>query len=366
MGYREFMVHADNECIPISATLELTNKCNQKCIYCYNVEKRARELSTAEFKSAIRQLENLGTLFLTFTGGEVLTRPDFFEIARYARERGFAIRMLTNGTLIDEETADKIAVLQPLSVEISLFSIKPEIHDAVTRTMGSLEKALEAMRLLKKRGIKVLAKSTFMRQNAGDLASIREYCRRKRITFSPSAIITPRNDCSAEPCKYRLKDRQLAEWYASLLAGFTPAAPRSTVLKGLEGLSRLEGKELDIPIMSCYAGRIACNISPYGEFTPCIQLVQMSGGNVRKKKLRDMWNSSKAFREVRRLGEVVLEECTACRLKPYCIICPGMRLLEGSIGRPLPESCRQARMRKLAATRVIASGRRSRHNGKQK
>jgi len=60
-------------------------------------------------------LRELGTLYVTLTGGEPLTHPEFLEIARGARQRAFALRIFTNGALVTEATADAIAALRPMA-----------------------------------------------------------------------------------------------------------------------------------------------------------------------------------------------------------------------------------------------------------
>jgi MoaA/NifB/PqqE/SkfB family radical SAM enzyme len=102
--------------IPFSCHFDLTYRCNLNCVHCYLVKEDRPEL---------------GTLYLSFSGGEIFTREDFFEIAEYARKLHFALRLLTNGTLIDEESADRVAALNPDLVAISIYSATPEIHDEI-------------------------------------------------------------------------------------------------------------------------------------------------------------------------------------------------------------------------------------------
>jgi MoaA/NifB/PqqE/SkfB family radical SAM enzyme len=123
--------------IPFSCHFDLTYHCNLNCVHCYVVKEDRPELNTAEVKSILDQLAAAGTLYLSFSGGEIFTREDFFEIAEYARKLHFALRLLTNGTLIDEETADRIAALNPDLVSISIYSANPEIHDEITSVPGS-------------------------------------------------------------------------------------------------------------------------------------------------------------------------------------------------------------------------------------
>ena len=71
---------------PLSATLELTNRCNFNCVHCYinqpanDQVAKQRELTTDQVKKIIDDMAEVGVLFLTLTGGEPLLRPDFAEI----------------------------------------------------------------------------------------------------------------------------------------------------------------------------------------------------------------------------------------------------------------------------------------------
>ncbi|UCG54887.1 MAG: radical SAM protein, partial [Dehalococcoidia bacterium] len=84
------------EAIPLNVLFELTYRCNVHCSHCYVVDRSGVELSFNEIASILRQLADDGCLFLTLTGGEVLLRNDFLEIARYARGLGFALKVFTN------------------------------------------------------------------------------------------------------------------------------------------------------------------------------------------------------------------------------------------------------------------------------
>src|SRR5947207_1591546 len=120
---------------PLSAYLELTYRCNWRCVFCYNPRHFDRAgLSAAEWIAVLDELRRLGTLTITLTGGEPLAHPEFFEIATAARERAFAIRVFTNGALIDEAAADHLARLDPLVVELSLHGASAATHDAATGT----------------------------------------------------------------------------------------------------------------------------------------------------------------------------------------------------------------------------------------
>ncbi|MCK5553272.1 MAG: radical SAM protein, partial [Deltaproteobacteria bacterium] len=103
--------------IPFTVHWELTYHCNLRCPHCYVAPQKSRkELSFQQISGILDLLKESGTLYVIFSGGEILTRKDFFRIAGYARKNGFALKLLTNGTLINERVADRIRDLNPLSV----------------------------------------------------------------------------------------------------------------------------------------------------------------------------------------------------------------------------------------------------------
>ena len=75
--------------IPLSAHIDITWRCNERCVHCYLDHEGKNEMSTDEIKDVIRQLEDAGTFFLSISGGEPLLRRDCFEILEYARALRF-------------------------------------------------------------------------------------------------------------------------------------------------------------------------------------------------------------------------------------------------------------------------------------
>lgn len=95
--------------VPISAQLDLTYRCNEKCVHCYLDHEDHGEMTTAEIKDVLDQMAAAGVFFLTLSGGEILMRKDFFEILTYAAKKTFCIKLKTNAMLIREREAKKFA-----------------------------------------------------------------------------------------------------------------------------------------------------------------------------------------------------------------------------------------------------------------
>lgn len=171
----------------LTSGLVLTWKCNLKCIHCYPYLPKNNESSSKKLKSRIIQLKKEGYLFLNITGGEPLLREDFFDIIRYVKEKGFAILISTNGTLLTKEIARKLKNLNILQLQISLFGSNKSTHERITKVKGSFEKTVAAANFLKQQGLRVIFKTTAMKENISEVYKITALAKKMNIehTISP-------------------------------------------------------------------------------------------------------------------------------------------------------------------------------------
>ncbi len=314
---------------------DLTYRCNLRCTHCYVVKPGdpgfkapGPELSTEECKSIIDQLADENVLNIGFSGGEIFLRHDFFEIARYARRKRFAVRLLTNGTLITPEVADEIATLHPVWVSMSVHGARAETHDGITQVTGSFEQVIRAFRLLSERGIKTYLKTSLMRENVGELDDIRTLAEKVGAIFRYSVTITPKDDGCPLPLRHRLSDDELLCFFRQELT--SDWKPR-----------RLKEDE---PV--CLSGLNMISIDPYGIVYPCVQL-KMRAGNLRRQPLRTIWRESPVLQRMRNLTLADFTTCSMCDLREFCIWCPGLALVEdGDLLGPSSAACRQALLRR--------------------
>ena len=151
--------------IPLSAHVDLTYRCNERCIHCYLPHDDRGELSTAEVKDLFGQLAEAGVFFLTISGGEPFLRTDLFELLAHARALTFNVKLKTNGILIGEKEVARLRKLGIETVQISIYSHRPEVHDKITAVKGSLERSLAAIRFLRASGLKVTIAHVIMQIN---------------------------------------------------------------------------------------------------------------------------------------------------------------------------------------------------------
>jgi heme d1 biosynthesis radical SAM protein NirJ len=161
----------------------LIRRCNLTCKHCYSISADTDfpgELTTEEVFQVMDDLRAFGVPVLILSGGEPLLRRDIFEISAYAKRRGFYTALSTNGTLIDESMADRIAGLDYDYIGISLDGIGAT-HDRFRRMNGAFDASLRALQLCRDRGLKVGVRFTMTLDNASELPDLLRLCALERI-----------------------------------------------------------------------------------------------------------------------------------------------------------------------------------------
>jgi radical SAM protein with 4Fe4S-binding SPASM domain len=317
----------------ISVHWELTYRCNERCTHCYldvltPGAKVPGELSTAECKRVLDELAALGALTVTFSGGEPLVRADFFEIAGYARRKGFAVRLFTNGILIKPEIAERLAALRPVVVELSLYGADAASHDQITLIPGSFELTLRACDLLRARGVRTILKCPMMRENYRQMDALRALALAKGANFQYDLTIVPKHSGDRGPLRHRLSDDELLDLFSRELTpdGWTLAPYRDSY-------------------RFCGIGLTSLTIGPYGEVYSCVG-ARVSAGNVREQRLATLWQAP-VWAELAGLTLANLPVCASCELRQYCVRCHGTAAFEdGDLLGCSSVAYREARLRR--------------------
>ncbi len=308
--------------VPVAITVELTRRCPLSCLHCYLPETRGRawpgaELSTAGWKKVLRGLARAGGLYLVFTGGEPLLRPDLAELCRFAKKLRFDVRVFSSGLGLTPALAEEFSAAGVSAFELSLYG-RPGRHDSITGRKGSCAATLAAARLLRAAGVGVKLKVPLLRRNAGEITWIKRLAHKESFMVSFDPIVAPANDGDGAALKYRLAGRGLAAALRSASAGTRGAAA------GPEDPS--------IGDFLCGAGRNVCAVGPDGALLPCLQL-PMKLGNLVRSPFSKLWRESPWLKKWRRYGLRDLAACRDCRLLAWCSRCPGISMLES--GDPL-------------------------------
>ncbi|MBQ8211089.1 MAG: radical SAM protein [Treponema sp.] len=135
------------------ASIELTQRCNFSCKHCFCPEKTGGGLSLSELKKIIDKIYSTGCLFLNITGGEVLLCEHFLELYLYAKEKGFIIDIMTNGSLLRKEHVEVFKKFPPSNISITLYGANEQEYKDFTGNEKSFAKVMEGLELLKKNNI---------------------------------------------------------------------------------------------------------------------------------------------------------------------------------------------------------------------
>lgn len=317
--------------IPLSVHLDLTYRCNERCVHCYLDHEDHGEMTTAEILRVLDELADAGVFFLTLSGGEVFMRRDFFAILEHARAKLFSVKVKTNAVMVTREKARRIAKLAVESVQVSLYSHRAEVHDAITKLPGSFERTVEGAKRLRECGVKVSFANVLMKDNAGDYREVRALAQSMGIEYKVDPTITPMMDGGREVLSLNIDAARMAEVYADeeLTRGAAEfrAAPSGPM-----------PREEALESVPCSAGHTLAYISPYGEVFPCVQF-PYACGNVREKSFGEIWRDSPQFREVRSISLADVEGCSSCVHGSSCSRCPGLAYTEGNMRGPSIQDC---------------------------
>ena len=291
---------------PLSASLELTYRCNWRCVFCYNPRHHDRRgMSADEWLSVLDDLRVLGTLYVTLTGGEALTHPGFLKIAHGVRERSLALRILTNGSLVTEALAGEIAALRPMGVEMSLHGARPETHDRATATPGSFEAMLRGLDRLLARGVSVILKTPLTRLNEAEMEAMHGVADGRGVPWRVDSVLSPRDDGDMGPLAYRASPEAVERMFRMLKAA-----------------GRLPHEERAAGGTNCGLGRTTLAVDPEGFVFPCLQWRKAPLGNVRETPLRELWFASTERQEAATVAHAandrLVETGGALASFPFC------------------------------------------------
>ncbi len=315
---------------PLSGSIELTFKCNLRCVHCYIPDySGAGEMSTAEICRILDEIADEGCLWLLLTGGEVLCRADFPEIYLHAKRRGFLLTIFSNGTLVDEGVADLLAEYPPFGIEFTLYGLSDETYLKTTGFPGRFTRVRRAIDLLVARGLPLSLKAVAMEPLADEIEAMQAFAAAFGLRFRYDAIVHGRLDGSMAPTAVRAEPgrvvafdaedpKRFAEWLKYYRQYVKPPRPTPYLL-------------------SCGAGVNSFHIDPKGTLLSC-EALPLNGYNLRRGSFREGWYGTVGELRHRLAGPQ--NACAPCELKALCDRCPATATLEtGSPDGWIPYYC---------------------------
>lgn len=325
-------IGADLENIPISlprnkrnlltVQFDVSSKCNSNCIYCLvsdHIETK-EEVSTETILKVISELPDLGTWVLVLSGGEPLLRKDVFDIIEHADNLGILVQFLTNGILIDEKVAKRLATFKHLQIRISLDSCIPEHHDKHRGAKGSFEKTVRGIKNLKNQGITPEIAVVVSSINYDDFDKTVDFLKELGIKYVRIGAVSTLMGKGYEQREYLpLNSKQYNELGKKIIEHNKKC--KSLLFDPIKELVvYATPPSFDKKLEPCGIGKSKIYISADGLVYPCIgvSFSKFVIGDIKKDKLSDIWKNSDLLKKLRNLTTKDIKHCSNCKFEELC------------------------------------------------
>jgi SynChlorMet cassette radical SAM/SPASM protein ScmE len=346
---------------PRHVDIAVTGKCNLACSYCfYADEMTARsDLSTRQWLDFFTTLGNAGVMTVCLTGGEAFSRPDFFELIDGIVSNRMRYNILSNGTLVTEQTLiefEKGKRRQRLnSIQISIDGSSAEVHNH--SRPNSFDRSLRGLKLLKNAGFPMSVRVTINRFNYADLENT------ARLLLEdvnlPGFTTNEAYPCGATnrfEDGIMLNSSQRREVMETLLRLNEKYHDRISASAGPLALAKQECAIHEAQLLgeTEFQGRgslTACGgvfdkiaILHDGTIVPCHVISDLHLGNILTHDFSEVWMNHPLFlalRQRRQISLDTLEPCKTCDYKGYCTGgCPGgAQFMNGDFNTRNPMDC---------------------------
>lgn len=295
--------------IPFSATIEITDSCNLKCIHCYRNIPNPSYWNLDTFEKALVSLKELGTLHLTLTGGEPLLHPHFQEFLLLAKKYGFVLTIQTNGTLNIIPILKLLSETSLKSIAISLYSTIPKTHDSITGKFGSCISTINTITSLVQNRIPVTINCPVMQNNKDDMHLVKKFADELGVSCNFSFKIIPSQNldkntkslnCFSSQFLYECMINPQIELYKNILPNIRKAS---------------------IPKRYCQTGFRSITFDSQGNVLLCNAYRKICG-SIQNTDIKQIWTSSKELTEWREVTSIINDKCRNCKAFAYCEPCP--------------------------------------------
>jgi len=322
--------------VPLYGQIELTYSCPCACIHCYCRNQPKKDLSPSFWKDVIDQVHAEGGMEITFTGGDPLVYPDFSEVYRYAKNKGFLINVFTSGCVINKEILDLFEDFPPLNIEITLNSLEKANYDRITRTKNLFDSVMSNIAEIKAHGLPLVLKCNGLKENRDEILKIKDFTEELlgKGKFKFDSFIFPGLNGEEDPKLHRLEPEEIM----AIEAGDSDMiAQREKELDHQSHWFNPDG------LYHCNSWFSRYFISPQGILHPC-HLTDDCSTDLKKEPFKKGFDRFIGLLNIKYKTD---SKCIACEIKEHCYKCPARAFLEtGSAESPVEYYCRLAKGRK--------------------
>jgi heme b synthase len=322
---------------------EITSKCNLRCVHCRSssgMHSAVGKFTLEKSKKFIDELVDFANPVIVLTGGEPLMREDIFDIAKYGTDKGLRMAMATNGSLVTDEVCEKMKASGIRICSLSLDGSTAAVHDDFRQQEGSFQAVLDAAELFRKHGIKFIINSSFAKRNQHDIVSTYKLAKSLQPTAWYMFLIVPTGRGEELMAELISKEdyEEILNWHYEMERSEEEILVRPTCAPQYYRIwhdrSKAEGLDKDRRSLTfstgggkgCIAGQTIALVNSNGDVLPC-SYFPVNGGNVFEKPLKEIWETSELFKDMRNFKDYEgkcgvckhLGVCGGCRARSYAV-----------------------------------------------
>ena len=298
---------------------EITSRCNERCIHCYLPNERkdkGGDIPLNLIFKTLEQAKTLNCLEVTISGGDPLLHKGLPDILNYAHKCDFKITILSNLVALTEEHIRLFKTLNIGLIQVSLYSMKEEEHDAITKLVGSFTKTKANIERLIAHNIPVQISCPTMKANYHSYKEVLAYAEKMKTKSQTDFVLMAQSDFDKTNLENRLSENQTKELLQDILK--YDKQYTDDILCQPKKSENIE-EYMQKPMCGVGLGIICVGYN--GDVYPCAGWQGYLLGNVSQESLVDIWTKSEKLQSLRAIKIKDFPECISCASYDYCAIC---------------------------------------------
>jgi radical SAM protein with 4Fe4S-binding SPASM domain len=314
-----------------SLQIELTSRCNERCVHCYIPhENKISDIEPSLFYDVLDKCHQMGLLSITLSGGEPMLHPKFLDFMRKAKNNDLSINVLSNLTLLNDEIIAEMKDNRLSSVQVSLYSMNPDIHDSITKLPGSFFKTRDAILKLIENDIPLQIACPVMKQNKNCAVDVLNWGQEHKIRTVTDYIMMARYDHTTGNLDNRLSLDEVDGVINDIINNDFDYQDEVR----MADFTKIESRDTGNDIVCGVCVSSLCMVAN-GNVYPCAGWQDYVVGNVKTNSLKEIWDTSPKVKYLRGLRKKDFIKCTTCTDKTFCAMCMVRNANENPEGDPL-------------------------------
>jgi len=314
-----------------SLQIELSSRCNERCVHCYIPHKnKTADIEPALFYEVLEQCSAMGVLNITLSGGEPMLHKNFCEFLCKAKEYDFSINILSNLTLLNDEIIAEMKANRLSSVQVSLYSLNPQIHDSITKLPGSFYTTRDNILRLIENDIPLQISCPTMKKNRNCFFDVMQWARENKCRAVTDYIMMARYDRTVDNLDNRLSLDEVGRIIRDVV--LLDDDYQKAILADNFNIEAARNRNDDLVCGVCVDA--ICMVAN-GNVYPCPGWQSYVCGNIKETSLSEIWNHSPKVQYLRNLRKRDFPKCRSCEDRGFCAMCMVRNANESPNGNPL-------------------------------